>query len=57
MIDFTSVEFWADRYKRRYATDAQIERLVNIGVFTEEEYTIITGKGFPQKEEAAADSK
>lgn len=46
MYDFSTVEFWADRYKRRYASDSQIKRLIVAGIFTEEEYTQITGKEY-----------
>ena len=45
MSDF---EKWNDRYKKHWCTKEQLQRLVQLGVLTEEEYEEITGEPMSQ---------
>lgn len=40
----TQFEKWKDRYEKRWCTKEQLQRLVQLGVLTEEEYKEIKGK-------------
>ena len=42
----TDFEKWNDRYKKHWCTKEQLQRLVQIGVLTEEEYKEITGEDY-----------
>lgn len=42
----TDFEKWNDRYKKHWCTKDQLQRLVQLGVLTEEEYKEITGEDY-----------
>ena len=42
----TDFEKWNDRYKKHWCTKEQLQRLVQLGVLTEEEYKEITGEEY-----------
>mgnify|MGYP001275679452 FL=1 len=42
----TDFEKWEDRYKKHWCTKEQLQRLVQLGVLTEEEYQEITGEDY-----------
>lgn len=42
----TDFEKWNDRYKKHWCTKEQLQRLVQLGVLTEEEYEEITGDDY-----------
>ena len=42
----TDFEKWNDRYKKHWCTKEQLQRLVQLGVLTEEEYKEITGEKY-----------
>ena len=42
----TDFEKWNDRYKKHWCTKEQLQRLVQLGVLTEEEYQEITGEDY-----------
>ena len=42
----TDFEKWNDRYKKHRCTKVQLQRLVQLGVLTEEEYQEITGEDY-----------
>ena len=42
----TDFEKWNDRYKKHWCTKEQLQRLVQLGVLTEEEYEEITGEEY-----------
>lgn len=44
----TDFEKWNDRYKRHWCTKEQLQRLVQLGVLTEQEYEEITGEPMSQ---------
>ena len=42
----TDFEKWNRRYKKHWCTKNQLQRLVQLGVLTEEEYQEITGEDY-----------
>ena len=42
----TDFEKWKDRYSKHWCTKEQLQRLVQLGVLTEEEYQEITGQEY-----------
>lgn len=42
----TNFEKWNKRYKKHWCTKDQLQRLVQLGVLTEEEYKEITGEDY-----------
>ena len=42
----TDFEKWNDRYKKHWCTKDQLQRLVQLGVLSEEEYEEITGEEY-----------
>ena len=42
----TDFEKWNERYKKHWCTKEQLQRLVQLGVLTEEEYKEITGEDY-----------
>ena len=42
----TDFEKWNDRYKKHWCTKEQLQRLVQLGVLTTEEYEQITGEPY-----------
>lgn len=43
----SNFEKWDDRYKKHWCTKEQLQRLVQLGVLTEEEYQEITEEEYP----------